>query len=361
MELDFTTPQEEILRRRKRVSRNEETTLVNALVFLIVKLGFNVKIKKTKKTVHTVKMLIIEEMVHRESGKALKQEDVARYSQFLLKELGHPHMEEAGMTLKQLKRSREAELNNALIYFLKRVGFSFEEKKTKKSKCTEKLVRLNSLTYGDIVFNKELLAQIGEFIEDVVRQEMSSGYVEITEILLKKYDSIKIPKVSFNEVLSMKLPEHPKSTPKSIPKIENIKQKPTKPKKIKKEEQIIKQEPKEQNPEITQDQVTSICSFDQQQPQQHFQPVCLDQNFYYQMGQNTQQTEEPIYYIGPNPMFQNCVPVQSYSYDFNQVELSVDSLGQTGSIGFQDDLSYKPSLACNYMESGFGFTQNYYI
>ncbi|EDR22425.1 hypothetical protein EDI_116600 [Entamoeba dispar SAW760] len=122
---------EEILRERKRMSRNEETLVYNGLLYLLVKMGFDAQVKKTKKTIHTIKMLIVEEIKYRPTGKVLNQAEIAYFSQFLLSDLGYIPLKENSMTLKQLKRSREAQLNNALLYILSSIGFTFDEKKVK--------------------------------------------------------------------------------------------------------------------------------------------------------------------------------------------------------------------------------------
>ncbi|ELP85219.1 hypothetical protein EIN_083610 [Entamoeba invadens IP1] len=208
----------ESLRRRKRVSRNEETTIANGLIYMIIKLGFNIKIKRTKKTVHTKKMLIVEEMVHRGTGKVLNQHDVAKYSRCLLDDIGKPHLDESAMTLKQFKRSREAQISNSLLFFLKMVGFSFEEKKTKKAKYTEKLIRVSQLSYKEQIISFAELETFAEALEQVAEQKLGErSFIEITEKDLQKEEGkFVFPTVSFTETLNMKSPEETKNENESV-------------------------------------------------------------------------------------------------------------------------------------------------
>ena len=94
-------------------------------------------------------MIVIEEITHSESGTKMYQSEVAYYSKFMLKMLGHEPKDTTTMTLKQQKRSREAELNNAFLYFLTTEGFTVTEKKSKMAVCTEHLIRVKHLTYKE--------------------------------------------------------------------------------------------------------------------------------------------------------------------------------------------------------------------
>ncbi|BFU26365.1 hypothetical protein EHI8A_239870 [Entamoeba histolytica HM-1:IMSS-B] len=202
---------EEILRERKRMSRNEETLVYNGLLYLLVKMGFDAQVKKTKKTIHTIKMLIVEEIKYRPTGKVLNQAEIAYFSQFLLSQLGYTPLKENSMTLKQLKRSREAQLNNALLYILSSIGFTFDEKKSKKSKCTERLIRILKLEYDGFVFTKELLCKLGESIEKTEREQLVGSIVTITKESLNDFDII-IPSCSFDSILNkaISIPYTPK-------------------------------------------------------------------------------------------------------------------------------------------------------
>ncbi|GAB1227181.1 hypothetical protein ENUP19_0325G0017 [Entamoeba nuttalli] len=146
-------------------------------------------------------MLIVEQIKYRPTGKVLNQAEIAYFSQFLLSNLGYTPLKENSMTLKQLKRSREAQLNNALLYILSSIGFTFDEKKSKKSKCTERLIRILKLEYDGFVFNKELLCKLGESIEKTEREQLVGSIVTITKESLNDFDII-IPSCSFDSIFN---------------------------------------------------------------------------------------------------------------------------------------------------------------
>ena len=183
----------------KRKSRNEETLTNNALVYLIIKMGFDVKVRRTKKTKHTTKMIVIEEITHSQTGTKMYQSEVAYYSKFMLEMLGYEPKDTSTMTLKQQKRSREAELNNAMLYFLTTEGFSITEKKSKMSVCTEHLIRIKSLMYQEKTITKETLIDAGRYISEVVNQLTIKSTFSITRDLLIE-NFVDVPLCHFQKV-----------------------------------------------------------------------------------------------------------------------------------------------------------------
>ena len=78
---------EEVLKKRKRISRNDETVIFDAMIYLLVKVGYNVKIKRSKKTTQTIKMFLPDHLV--KDGRSITSYEIAGYSELLLKELNH--------------------------------------------------------------------------------------------------------------------------------------------------------------------------------------------------------------------------------------------------------------------------------
>ncbi|ELP87464.1 hypothetical protein EIN_097410 [Entamoeba invadens IP1] len=189
----------EALRLRKRMSRSEETMLTNSLVYFIVNCGFDITIRKTKQAKHTIKMILINEMKHHETGKTITQNDLKLFSTTLLDNMSYSHAKEECMTLKQLKRSKEAELNNALLYMLHKVGFEFEEKKSKNSILTEKYIRFQKLYFNDLyTFSKETLCSIGQHFEELVMSKMRRSRLTVTKEFIKQLNKDLLPTVSFD-------------------------------------------------------------------------------------------------------------------------------------------------------------------
>ncbi|KAL7720971.1 hypothetical protein QTN25_002175 [Entamoeba marina] len=151
-----------------------------------------------------LKMIIIDTMTHRQSNQTLQRDDITKYSAILLQSLGYEHLNEKQMTLKQLKRSEEAQLNNGILYILKKIGFDFEEKKTKKAKCTERFLRIVSLKYQNVVLNKEKLMKFGSLIDEVVNENYNKNSLVLTKELFQNNICSDIPTVSLNSLDCLK-------------------------------------------------------------------------------------------------------------------------------------------------------------
>ncbi|KAL7722573.1 Uncharacterized protein QTN25_000192 [Entamoeba marina] len=175
-----------VLRNRKRLSRNDETVVFNAMLSLLVIEGFNVELKKSKKTIHTIKMLIPECIEQPSTGTKLNQKDICELSNGLLTNiLAYQPISKENMTTKQLKRTKEAQMNNGILYILNQLGYTFIEKKTKKANVTERLVRISQMIKDDVVITKDDLMELGETFHNIIPDKSMGSFVTITPDFLK--------------------------------------------------------------------------------------------------------------------------------------------------------------------------------
>ncbi|KAL7713629.1 Uncharacterized protein QTN25_008829 [Entamoeba marina] len=159
---------EVLLRNRKRLSRNDETIAFNAMLNLLVIEGFNVELKKSKKTIHTVKMLIPEYIEQPTTGIRMNQQDICKLS----------------------NKTKEAQMNNGILYLLNQLGYSFiEKKKTKRASVTERLIRISQMIKDDVVITKNDLMEMGESFHNCIPDTAMGSIFTITPSHLTKNSS----------------------------------------------------------------------------------------------------------------------------------------------------------------------------
>ncbi|ELP93955.1 hypothetical protein EIN_180820 [Entamoeba invadens IP1] len=165
-------------RDRKRASRSCESCVTNAIVYtLISQMGATATFRKTKKSKQTVKMYLPETVSL--NGTIYDQNTLASMSETLLTQvLGEAPMDISAMNDKQYNRSKEAQVNNGILYLLNTLGYTFAVKQTKRTKCTERLVKINSLTtpFADVISGdllEEAGVAFGKKIEELFGREMT--------------------------------------------------------------------------------------------------------------------------------------------------------------------------------------------
>ena len=177
----------DFLKRKKRVSRNDETVIFDAMIYLLVKVGYRVKIKRSKKTTKTIKMFLPNTLFR--NTERLSAEDIMAYSPLLLQQLGYESISKetiAQMTAKRLKRTKEARMNNGVLYLLQQNGYTFVEKKVKKANYTERLVRVDQFTFTstNTVYSKDELFAMGNYINMMMNVDPEKKFVELDEQIL---------------------------------------------------------------------------------------------------------------------------------------------------------------------------------
>ncbi|EDR29246.1 hypothetical protein EDI_238120 [Entamoeba dispar SAW760] len=213
--MTMNCPESSLSRDRKRISRSSEACITNAIVYVFIsQLNTSATFRKTKRSKQTVKMYLPETI--NLNGTLYDQNTLASMSDSLIKEIvGEEPMDIKSMNDKQYNRSKEAQINNGLLYLLRTLGYSFDIKQTKKTKCTERLVKINSLItpFGDII-ERELLESVGtsfsKQIEEMFGREMT---ITVTnESLQANHASIPTLPFSF-----YKTEMYQQSVAKSIP------------------------------------------------------------------------------------------------------------------------------------------------
>ena len=122
----------EILKQRKRESRNDESVIFDGMMYLMIQNGYDITIKKSKKTTQTIKMYLPEKIERK--GEIIDHETLIEYSREILKERGYERIEEEKihkMTAKQYKRTKEAQMNNGIIYIYQKKNVDIEWKRKK--------------------------------------------------------------------------------------------------------------------------------------------------------------------------------------------------------------------------------------
>ncbi|ELP89600.1 hypothetical protein EIN_525950 [Entamoeba invadens IP1] len=186
----ISTVTEEVIKQRKLDSRNEEGLVLNAMIYLLAQEGFSVNVLKTKKTTNTNKMLIPEQIIDKD-GKVFSQDGIRYLSNLLLTDLGYTPITLKATSPKQLKRNKESQVSNGILYILENCGFSFEEKKTKKANVTERLVRINQIAKNELIYNKEDLFEFGRCIEKIMSEvsEVTKSVI-FTRELISSYSPV---------------------------------------------------------------------------------------------------------------------------------------------------------------------------
>lgn len=162
---------QEELTKRKRESRNGEAVSVNAMIYFLAKIGSTVQIQRTKQTTKTIKMFIPISVTI--NNVTYTTNDIMKLSDPMLQERGYEPMTEeqvSNMTPKRLKRTRESKMNNGILYLLLQNGFDFTEKKIKSAEKTEKMIRIEKLTYKaeNKSYNIEELYELGIHIDSLM-------------------------------------------------------------------------------------------------------------------------------------------------------------------------------------------------
>ena len=164
-------------RDRKRMSRSNESCMTNSLgLFFITHMNATVTYRKSKRSQATVKMYLPDSI--NLNGTLYDEISLCKYSDvFIRTVMKEEPVDTKTMDNKQYNRSKEAQINNGLLYLLQKHGFSFHIKQTKKSTKTEKLVKISMLkTPTGQEYPIETLETIGlEFskvMEEMIGKEM---------------------------------------------------------------------------------------------------------------------------------------------------------------------------------------------
>ena len=189
-------------RDRKRASRSNESCVTNSLVLMfITQANATVTFRKSKKSKATIKMYLPENI--NLNGTLYDQITLCKYNDLFMRNfmLEDP-VDIRTMDDKQYNRSKEAQINNGLLYLLNRLGFSFTTKQTRKTKSTEKLVKISSLTTPTkYIFDSLTLETMGlEFskvIEEMFGREMMINVTK-ENIPMERFPQLPIEETSFS-------------------------------------------------------------------------------------------------------------------------------------------------------------------
>ncbi|BFU19303.1 hypothetical protein KM1_325380 [Entamoeba histolytica HM-3:IMSS] len=176
------TERSEILKERKRSSRNDETINFDAMIYLLVKEGYEVIVKRSKKTSKTIKMLLPESIS--KNGNVLKVQDICLLSNTLLNTLGYTRIDSERikeMTKKQAKRTQEAQINNGVISLLVNEGYTFSEKKVKTAHLTERLIRITSVCKDGEIFGRDELIEMGKLTLRLMEQHQTDTLIQFNQ------------------------------------------------------------------------------------------------------------------------------------------------------------------------------------
>ncbi|KAL7720327.1 hypothetical protein QTN25_002368 [Entamoeba marina] len=222
---------EDVLRNRKRVSRNSESAVVNTILYIMIEqLGATVTLRRTKKTKQTVKMMLPESLII--NNVVYDQNAIAELNKQLYKEVLEEESKDVeGMSDKQYIRTREAQVSNGLLYILISNGYSIDVKKTKRSKLTEKLIKINALTLpnGNVI-DVNHLVEIGEDFCDGVLSLF--GRDQTVKINAQSCSSLNLPELpsyngcSFNQSQDSNSLTVDSYSPCTVPDDQNICQQP---------------------------------------------------------------------------------------------------------------------------------------
>ena len=176
--MEIKEEKKNLSRDRKRESRSNESSTVNGVMYvLITKEHAEMTFRKSKKSKATVKMYLPEKV--RINGIEFGSKIISEYSDKFMKEvIGEEPIDMNKLNNKQYTRSKEAQINNGILYIMKELGYSFGIKQTKKTKCTERLVKITNITtpYGEIIETKQL-EKIGKefsrYIEEMFGREIT--------------------------------------------------------------------------------------------------------------------------------------------------------------------------------------------
>ncbi|BFU18620.1 hypothetical protein EHI8A_161500 [Entamoeba histolytica HM-1:IMSS-B] len=174
----FKTPAKRLsyLRERKILGRNEESEIIDGLQYLLIirhhAVFYYVKEKRSKKT---MKFRIPHSMELNDMKLGINE----------LCEIGEKWLVERGLcerclekekSQKRIQRSKEAEVNGALICIMDSLGYSFEFKKLKdkQNRKTTPFVKTVSITFPDGVnYSVEELKKVGRQYDAIMLQQDS--------------------------------------------------------------------------------------------------------------------------------------------------------------------------------------------
>ncbi|EDR21893.1 hypothetical protein EDI_146010 [Entamoeba dispar SAW760] len=186
------------MRMKKRQSRDEEASFSNAyLFFLLSECGASASLKYTKGAQKTVKLYVVDTITI--DGKLLTSQTIREKGRELLIEKKWPigNIKFETMSLKQQKRSGEAETCNGYLKILMERKFVPEFKQTKSSKKTVKMLRITKLkTPLGKCYNKDLLRKVGIKFDEVVQK----GFKGYKTLNLNKLFVQEICQMSLNEI-----------------------------------------------------------------------------------------------------------------------------------------------------------------
>ncbi|KAL7721067.1 DRBM domain-containing protein [Entamoeba marina] len=173
------------LKKQKQASRSQEAALTNAILdFLITNHRYELTHTRTKGAVKTVKMIIPTRL--KDEKKTYSQSDIRNLSCRVCRD-SFDSVDTSKMTAKQRKRTEEAQLANGDI--------NMKSKKTRPSRKTVRLIRVNSITDPNGQFySKDDLIKRGTEFGKCVNEMMKNKQMEIT------CDNLKVTKDSFSSL-----------------------------------------------------------------------------------------------------------------------------------------------------------------
>ncbi|BFU22725.1 hypothetical protein EHI8A_156050 [Entamoeba histolytica HM-1:IMSS-B] len=183
-----------VSKERKIISRNVESGITNTVLCILIKqLGAIVSFRRTKKTKNTIKMMVPEDITI--MGTMMYQNDLIKMSDLLIREIVNEQpINREGMSDKQYNRSKESWINNGLLYLLKKCGYNFIIRQTKKAKLTERFVKVSSISFpsGEII-NEKRLIEIGMKFEQFISNSFKREHV--LKVDSSQLSSLHIPEI----------------------------------------------------------------------------------------------------------------------------------------------------------------------
>ncbi|KAL7715693.1 Uncharacterized protein QTN25_006787 [Entamoeba marina] len=178
---------------KKRESRDEEATLADGYLYILIReFGFSAILKQTKHAEKTFKLYTAEEL-YIENGTRISQEEIQNQGRVLQRKfLAEPVT--TPMNAKQERRSKEAEVSNGYLQMLINVGYEPEFKGTRSARKTIKMYRIKRMTSPTgVPLEKSLLTEFGKRLDHVVKEQFYKGLRTMTitpEMLIEYEDSL---------------------------------------------------------------------------------------------------------------------------------------------------------------------------
>ena len=161
------------LRERKAIGRNEESQIMNALQYiLIMKHDVQFEYKHEKRSKKTTKFHCPQTITY--NGIEMSMESMRQFGILWLTQNGYPLTADGNInSLKELQRTKEAEVNAAIIYLLDSLGYSFQFKqwKEKLNRRTSPFIKVLSLySPHGYHYTTEILKDLGKLFDSLYQK-----------------------------------------------------------------------------------------------------------------------------------------------------------------------------------------------